>query len=97
LGEIWVRGDAVSRCCCQDPEATVATYVDGRFRIGDLAVWDEDVCCSILDHTNVMISCGGLDVVEEIPWTTVGRLFRGRRASHTRRVSRSRGPRTVGW
>lgn len=62
MGELWVRGDAVSQEYWNQPEATVTAYVDGWFRMGDLAVRDEDGYITIVDRKNDMIISGGLNV-----------------------------------
>ena len=62
MGEIWVRGDSVSQYYWEQPEATAAMYVDGWFRMGDLAVRDEDGYVTIVDRKNDMIISGGLNV-----------------------------------
>jgi acyl-CoA synthetase (AMP-forming)/AMP-acid ligase II len=62
MGEIWVRGDAVSQYYWEQPEATAAMYVDGWFRMGDLAVRDEHGYITIVDRKNDMIISGGLNV-----------------------------------
>jgi acyl-CoA synthetase (AMP-forming)/AMP-acid ligase II len=62
MGEIWVRGDSVSQRYWEQPEATAAMYVDGWFRMGDLAVRDEDGYITIVDRKNDMIISGGLNV-----------------------------------
>jgi acyl-CoA synthetase (AMP-forming)/AMP-acid ligase II len=62
MGEIWVRGDAVSQYYWEQPEATASMYVDGWFRMGDLAVRDEDGYITIVDRKNDMIISGGLNV-----------------------------------
>jgi acyl-CoA synthetase (AMP-forming)/AMP-acid ligase II len=62
IGEIWVRGDAVSVEYWNQPEATAAAYTDGWFRMGDLATRDEDGFLTIVDRKNDMIISGGLNV-----------------------------------
>jgi acyl-CoA synthetase (AMP-forming)/AMP-acid ligase II len=62
IGEVWVRGDAVSREYWQQPEATAAAYVDGWFRMGDLATRDEDGYITIVDRKNDILISGGLNV-----------------------------------
>jgi acyl-CoA synthetase (AMP-forming)/AMP-acid ligase II len=62
MGEIWVRGDAVSQYYWDQPEATEAMYVDGWFRMGDLAVRDGEGYVTIVDRKNDMIISGGLNV-----------------------------------
>lgn len=62
MGEIRVRGDAVSQGYWNQPEATEASYVDAWFRMGDLAVRDGDGFITIVDRKNDMIISGGLNV-----------------------------------
>lgn len=62
MGELRVRGDAVSIGYWNQPEATASAYVDGWFRMGDLAVRDEDDFITIVDRKNDMIISGGLNV-----------------------------------
>lgn len=62
IGEIRVRGDAVSLEYWNQPEATAAMYVDGWFRMGDLATRDEDGYLTIVDRKNDMIISGGLNI-----------------------------------
>lgn len=62
LGELMVRGDAVSQEYWNQPEATAAVYVDGWFRMGDLATQDADGYITIVDRKNDMLISGGLNV-----------------------------------
>lgn len=62
MGEVWVRGDSVSRYYWNQPEATKEAYVNGWFRMGDLAVRDEQGFIAIVDRKNDMIISGGLNV-----------------------------------
>jgi acyl-CoA synthetase (AMP-forming)/AMP-acid ligase II len=62
IGEIWVRGDAVSESYWRQPEATADAYVDGWFRMGDLATQDAAGYITISDRKNDMIISGGLNV-----------------------------------
>jgi acyl-CoA synthetase (AMP-forming)/AMP-acid ligase II len=62
MGELRVRGDAVSVGYWNQPEATASAYVDGWFRMGDLAVRDQDDFVTIVDRKNDMIISGGLNV-----------------------------------
>ncbi|WP_073457554.1 class I adenylate-forming enzyme family protein [Pseudonocardia thermophila] len=75
IGEVWVRGDAVSVEYWNQPEATAAAHTDGWFRMGDLATRDADGYITIVDRKNDMIISGGLnvypreveDVIAELP------------------------------
>ncbi|GAC1381445.1 MAG: long-chain fatty acid--CoA ligase [Marmoricola sp.] len=62
MGELWVRGDAVSVGYWNNPEATAGAYVDGWFRTGDFAIRDELDYLTIVDRKNDMIVSGGLNV-----------------------------------
>jgi acyl-CoA synthetase (AMP-forming)/AMP-acid ligase II len=62
MGEIWVRGDAVSVRYWNQPEATAQAYEDGWFKMGDLAVRDQEGYVTIVDRKNDMIVSGGLNV-----------------------------------
>jgi acyl-CoA synthetase (AMP-forming)/AMP-acid ligase II len=62
IGEVWVRGDAVSVRYWNQPEASALAYEDGWFKMGDLAVRDSDGYITILDRKNDMIVSGGLNV-----------------------------------
>jgi len=62
IGEIWVRGDAVSEAYWRQPKATADAYADGWFRMGDLAVQDAAGYITISDRKNDMIISGGLNV-----------------------------------
>ncbi|PXY16714.1 class I adenylate-forming enzyme family protein [Prauserella flavalba] len=62
IGELWVRGDAVSVEYWNQPEATAQAYVDGWFRMGDLATRDDEGYITIVDRKNDMIISGGLNV-----------------------------------
>lgn len=62
MGELRVRGDAVSVRYWNQKEATTQMYVDGWFRMGDLAIRDEDDFITIVDRKNDMIISGGLNV-----------------------------------
>jgi len=62
IGEVWVRGDSVSAEYWHQPEATAKAYVDDWFRMGDLAIADEDGYITIVDRKNDMIISGGLNV-----------------------------------
>jgi acyl-CoA synthetase (AMP-forming)/AMP-acid ligase II len=62
MGEIWVKGDAVSTHYWNQPEATAAAYTDGWFHMGDLATKDAEGFITIVDRKNDMIISGGLNV-----------------------------------
>jgi acyl-CoA synthetase (AMP-forming)/AMP-acid ligase II len=62
MGELRVKGDAVSVEYWNQPEASAEMYVDGWFRMGDLAIRDPDDFITIVDRKNDMIISGGLNV-----------------------------------
>jgi acyl-CoA synthetase (AMP-forming)/AMP-acid ligase II len=62
MGEVWVRGDAVSVRYWNQPEATALAYEDGWFKMGDLAIRDSEGYITIVDRKNDMIVSGGLNV-----------------------------------
>jgi acyl-CoA synthetase (AMP-forming)/AMP-acid ligase II len=62
MGEVWVRGDAVSTRYWNQPEATAQAYEDGWFKMGDLAVRDTEGYITIVDRKHDMIVSGGLNV-----------------------------------
>lgn len=62
IGEIRVRGDAASVRYWNQPQATAEAYQDGWFKMGDLAVQDEDGYITVVDRLNDMIVSGGLNV-----------------------------------
>lgn len=69
-GELVVKGDQVLKGYWNNPEATEKSFVDGWFRSGDLARWDEDGYLYIVDRKKDMILTGGENVypreVEEV-------------------------------
>jgi acyl-CoA synthetase (AMP-forming)/AMP-acid ligase II len=62
MGELQVRGDAVSIRYWNQPEATALAYQDGWFKMGDLAIRDAEGYITIVDRKNDMIVSGGLNV-----------------------------------
>jgi acyl-CoA synthetase (AMP-forming)/AMP-acid ligase II len=62
MGEICVRGDAVSAGYWNNPEANAKSYVNGWFRTGDFATRSEDDFITIVDRKHDMIVSGGLNV-----------------------------------
>ncbi len=62
IGEVRVRGDAASVRYWNQPDATAEAYQDGWFKMGDLAIRDEDGYITIVDRLNDMIVSGGLNV-----------------------------------
>ena len=62
MGELWVRGDAVSVGYWNNRKATEAAYVDGWFRTGDFAIRATNDFITIVDRKHDMIVSGGLNV-----------------------------------
>lgn len=62
VGEIRVRGDAVSYAYWNQPEATAQSYIDGWFRSGDLGIMDEEGYITLVDRKHDMIISGGLNI-----------------------------------
>ncbi|MBI4510976.1 MAG: AMP-binding protein [Deltaproteobacteria bacterium] len=61
-GELWVRGAGVFREYWNQPEATLATFTDGWFRTGDMAVVDQGYY-RLLGRSSVdIIKTGGFKV-----------------------------------
>ncbi|MGE3671466.1 MAG: AMP-binding protein [Polyangiaceae bacterium] len=58
-GEIWIKGPSVFAGYDGNPEATAASFVDGWFKSGDTATWDEEGYCRILGRTSVDILKSG--------------------------------------
>ena len=70
-GELWVRGDRITRGYLDDPAATAATIdADGWLHTGDLAEMDGDGACRVVGRLKDMIKTGGENVspveVEEL-------------------------------
>ena len=65
-GELWVRGERLSRGYYDDPQATAATIdPDGWLHTGDLAVMDARGACRIVGRLKDMIKTGGENVSPE--------------------------------
>ncbi|MBA2920716.1 AMP-binding protein [Sphingomonas sp. MAH-20] len=62
VGELWSRGPMNVRCYWNKPEATVATFVDGWVRTGDLARLDEEGFLFIVDRAKDIIIRGGENI-----------------------------------
>lgn len=62
VGEIWVRGDTVTRGYWNRPDETRAAFQDGWLRTGDLAVIDTHGYVTIVDRRKDMILSGGENV-----------------------------------
>ena len=62
VGELWARGPQVVKGYWNKPEATLATFVDGWVRTGDLARLDEEGFCFIVDRAKDMLIRGGENI-----------------------------------
>ncbi len=63
VGELWVRGPAVTGGYWRQPEATVETYrADGWLRTGDVGRLDADGYVQVLDRLKDMIIRGGENI-----------------------------------
>jgi acyl-CoA synthetase (AMP-forming)/AMP-acid ligase II len=62
VGEIWIRGNHVSKGYIGDPEGTAATFVDGWLRTGDLARADERGYYTIAGRRSHTYKRGGMNV-----------------------------------
>ncbi|HQT47842.1 MAG TPA: AMP-binding protein, partial [Acidocella sp.] len=65
-GEICVRGPQVMRGYYQKAEDTIAAFVDGSFRTGDVGYLDEDGYLFIVDRIKDLILCGGYNVYPRV-------------------------------
>ncbi|MGI9594979.1 MAG: AMP-binding protein [Acidimicrobiales bacterium] len=61
-GEIIVRSEANMIGYFGRPDLTAAAIRDGWLRTGDIATWDEDRYCSIVDRAKDMIISGGENI-----------------------------------
>ncbi len=62
VGELWSRGPMNVKGYWNKPEATVATFVDGWVRTGDLARLDEEGFCYIVDRAKDIVIRGGENI-----------------------------------
>jgi acyl-CoA synthetase (AMP-forming)/AMP-acid ligase II len=62
VGEIWVRGDTVTKGYWNLPDETEQAFTDGWLRTGDLAVVDAEGYVNIVDRKKDMIVTGGENV-----------------------------------
>ena len=62
IGEILARSDVVMEGYWNEAEATRAVMLDGWFRTGDMAVWDEDGYFLIVDRRKDIIISGGENI-----------------------------------
>jgi fatty-acyl-CoA synthase len=62
VGEIWLRGPAVTPGYWRQPEATASAFRDGWFRTGDAARCDEDGLYTLVDRWKDMYISGGENV-----------------------------------
>lgn len=62
VGELWARGPMVVKGYWNKPDATMATFIDGWVRTGDLARLDDEGFCYIVDRAKDMIIRGGENI-----------------------------------
>jgi long-chain acyl-CoA synthetase len=62
VGELWARGPMIVKGYWNKPEATVATFIDGWVRTGDLARVDEEGFLYVVDRAKDMIIRGGENI-----------------------------------
>ncbi len=62
IGEIIVQGDQVMDGYFRDPEGTRAVMTGNWLHTGDMAVWDEESCVSIVDRKKEIIISGGENI-----------------------------------
>jgi fatty-acyl-CoA synthase len=62
IGEIVARGDHIMEGYYNDPVQTAASFTDGWFRTGDMAVWDEEGYILIMDRKKEIIVSGGENI-----------------------------------
>ncbi|MDT9592216.1 class I adenylate-forming enzyme family protein [Nocardioides zeae] len=66
VGELWVRGDAVTPGYWQLPDTNAAKFVDGWFRTSDLVRADDDGYLYYVDRADDMIISGGENVYPQM-------------------------------
>lgn len=62
VGEVWVRGPAITPGYWHNAEANQQSFQDGWYRSGDLAIRDRGGQYRIVDRVNDMFICGGENV-----------------------------------
>lgn len=62
VGEVWVRGPAITPGYWHNAEANKQSFEDGWYRTGDLAVLEGEGQYRIVDRVNDMFICGGENV-----------------------------------
>lgn len=62
MGEVLARSDVVMDGYWNDPEETRRVMLDGWFRTGDMAVWDEQGYVLIVDRRKDIIISGGENI-----------------------------------
>ncbi|MFO1023554.1 MAG: long-chain fatty acid--CoA ligase [Acetobacteraceae bacterium] len=62
IGEIWVKGPAITKGYWQQPETTAAAFTDGWLHTGDAATMDEEGFYYIVDRWKDMYISGGENV-----------------------------------
>jgi len=66
IGELWVRGDAVTPGYWHSPAGTEDRFVDGWFRTGDMVTQDADGYLYFAERTDDMIISGGENVFPQM-------------------------------
>ena len=62
LGEIFMRGNVVMKGYLKNPKTTQASFAEGWFHTGDLAVWHPDGYLEIKDRSKDIIISGGENI-----------------------------------
>ena len=62
LGEVMLRGNTIMKGYLDNPNATDASFADGWYRSGDLAVWHPDGYIEIKDRSKDIIISGGENI-----------------------------------
>jgi fatty-acyl-CoA synthase len=62
IGEVVAQGDSIMEGYYLEPQATEAVLHDGWFHTGDMAVWDESCCVTIVDRKKEIIISGGENI-----------------------------------
>ncbi|KAL1291926.1 hypothetical protein HN51_060406 [Arachis hypogaea] len=61
-GELWLRGPSIMKGYVGDPEATLASLVNGWLRTGDLCYFDEEGFLYVVDRLKELIKYKGYQV-----------------------------------
>lgn len=74
VGEIWLKGPAITPGYWRNPEATRAAFADGWFRTGDLGRVDTDGYHYLTDRIKHIIITGGENVSAKEVETVINRM-----------------------